>query len=463
MNNIIFIQPDFPKPVNEPFTGFERYETTLNIPVKIPIDELRHLLNDSVPVDFSGEENGVTGILKNDQLTYTLNRTAINFHTNNNRISFSTSISGLARIKGLLKLVLFKTTISAHADIQGELSGEIFLTIDEQWNLIPSIQLVANIDEAKIPIKGIGSSISVRSTLTRKINRQLEKITEKLIEAITKKLHIQKTANKIWNQLYLSKLINKEPPIWVRVEPRSVVFKPFDMNDSEYIYAGIGIKTFIDTFITDDHPVIADISALPNLEFQSNLSDKFSIYLPIQIEIDVINETFSSVVTNQSFEIAENARITITKISLTANSDKLVVQLDFKSDENCYFNNVEGVIYLIGNVYYDKVSNSIKITNLDYDFNTKKLLVSMANWLLKPILLSKLEKKLVFPLDSHLNSLLKKATDLIDNLKIPKEISASIKIEAITLDNVILRDNFFHLLVLCHGSISAQLFSFDES
>lgn len=459
----IFIQPDAPIYNNKLFTDFGSYETVLNIPITIPTAELQRFLNEKIPAEFLEEYHDVKKIrdlIKNNTVLFELNRTAINLQTYNNRIKISTSISGVVRLKGRLDLKVFKTRISAHGNITGELVGEIFLTIDENWNIVPSIQLLdINLSEAEIPIKAIGTSLSLRSILTELlIEPNIDKFSKKLSQKISKKLNIQKAAKKIWEQLYLSKLINKEPPIWIRVEPRRVIFKPFDINYQDKICAGLGITAFVDTVIAHDCPPVAPTKMpLPLLEFQSNLSDQFSIYLPVQLSIQIVNQQFTKVIKNQSFEVAENISITIEEIKLTSNADQLVVQLDFKSNDGSYFN-VSGSIFLIGNVHYDKLSNSIQILNLDYEFNTKRTLASVANWLLKPILLSKIEKQLVFSLDSKQRWAMDEVNKQLENLKIPKDIYASVKIKTIELQKVILQNEFFHLMMECKGNLSAQLF-----
>ena len=231
------------------------------------------------------------------------------------------------------------------------------------------------------------------------------------------------------------------------------------MSDGNNISSGIGVRANIETFIARNlsDPII--ISSLPYLQIQNNISDQFIIYLPVHLSIDLINETFSYIIDNQKFEISDNIRIIIKKIKLIPNGDKLTIKLDFKYEENNFIDSIDGVISLEGNIYFDKIENSIKLINLDYDLETQRSLISIASWLLKPILLSKIQKKLVFTLTSELEKLEFKVKKLLDHVKLPQDISSSINVEKIELDSVILKDDYIYLIALCHGSISAALFT----
>ena len=438
--------------------NFENYETSINIPFLAPILELKKLLNENIPADFSGNDQNIIDILKNDELTYNFSRTDITFTTNDDKIIFTTNVTGLARIKGRLDLKLFKTKVSAHADIRGQIVGEISLSLNEEWKLNPSIQLSINIADAKIPIKGIGGRISIRSSLTRKINRKLDKISDNLLLKISENIDIEKSAKKIWQKLHITKKINSDPPVWIKIKPKSIVFKNFDMSDGKNISSGIGIRANIETFIARNITSPITISSLPYLHIQNNISDQFIIYLPIHLSIDLINENFSYIINNQKFDISDNVKIIIKKIKLIPNGEKITIKLDFKSEENTFIDSIDGVISLEGNIYYDNVENSIKLINLDYDLEAQRSLISIASWLLKPILLSKIEKKLVFSLTSELEKLEFKVKRLLDNVRLPQDISSSISVEKIELDSVILKYDYIYLISLCHGSISAALF-----
>ena len=65
---------------------------------------------------------------------------------------------------------------------------------------------------------------------------------------------------------------------------------------------------------------------------------------------------------------------------------------------------------------------------------------------------------MVFSLTSELEKLEFKVKRLLDNVRLPQDISSSISVEKIELDSVILKYDYIYLISLCHGSISAALF-----
>jgi hypothetical protein len=97
------------------------------------------------------------------------------------------------------------------------------------------------------------------------------------------------------------------------------------------------------------------------------------------------------------------------------------------------------------------------VVELDYDLNTKETLLSTADWLLKPIVLEQVEKRLSFPVEELLEKAKNEANKTINDLKLPGAFDADIEIQSIELDKIALTHNAFHFVLLVDGTISATL------
>lgn len=433
----------------------ERSESTLSLPVKIPLANVEKALNLNIPQTFMGTEADPIDLLSNDKLTYKINRQDLIIGTRNNLITFSVPVSGTARIKGKVDLGFTSIPVSTRTDIVGTIFGDLALGIDNEWNIQPNLNVRTNLTKADVPIKNIGT-ISIRSILQKQVDKAINKEKPKLIAKLVEKLNLKAEVTKQWNNLHLSEKVNQDPSIWIKTEPQSVSFKEFDLTDGKNVQSGIGIRMLVDTCICKEALAI-NFKPLPNLTIQEQIINKFLINLPVQVSLDELNNTLRSKVRGNSLSIDENLKLIVKEINLSALGEKILVKVDFKADKNSFLQEAEGVLYLWGNIFYDQASNYLKVVELDYDVDTKNALILTADLLLKPILLRKIEERLSFPLDQQLSRAKDEANEYIRKIKLPPEIDANIVVKTIKVQKVVVTNNDIYLVLLADGNMSAIL------
>ncbi|MGD1714505.1 DUF4403 family protein [Dapis sp. BLCC M172] len=452
----IDIQPQLPEFTSAANTlQSERSESILNLPVKIPLANIQEALNLNISQTFLGTEADVTELLSNDKLTYEINRKDFSIGTQNNLITFSVPISGTAKIKGKIDLRFTKIPVSVKTNIAGTIFGDLFLGIDNEWNIQPNLNVSTNFTKAEVPIKNIGT-ISIRSLLQKQVDKVINKEKPKLIAELVKNLNLKAEVNKQWNNLHLSEQVNQDPSIWIKTEPQSVSFKEFDLTDGENVQSGIAIKMFVDTCICEEVSAI-NLKPLPNLTIQEQIIDKFLISLPVQVSLDELNNTLESKVRRKSLSIDENLKLIVNEINLSALGEKILVKVDFKTDKNNLFEGAKGVLYLWGKIFYETASNNLKVVELDYDVDTKNTLTSTADFLLKPVVLKQIEERLSFPLDKQLKLAQDEANEYIQKINLPSEIDANIEVKTIEVEKVVVTNNDIFLVLLADGNMSALL------
>ncbi|MEB3342871.1 DUF4403 family protein [Okeania sp.] len=449
------IQPKVPEFTPTNTFQFERTESILNLPIKIPLANIEKALNLNIPLTFVGTETDLTDLLSNDNLTYEINRQNLSIGTRNNLITFSIPVSGTAKVKGKIDLRLTKIPVSAQTNIVGTIFGDISLGIDNEWNIKPNLNVSTNLTKAEVPIKNIGT-INIARILQKQVDIVINKEKPKLIAELVNELNLKAEVTKQWNNLHLSEQVSKDPSIWIKTEPQSVSFQEFDLSDGKNVQSGIGIKMFVDTCICKEVSSI-NFKPLPNLTIQKQIMDKFLINLPVQVSLDELNNTIQSEVRGKSFSIDENLQVIVNDIDLSPLGEKILVKVDFKTDKDSLLQGAKGVLYLWGNIFYDQGSNHLKVVELDYDVDTKNALLSTADSLLKPVLLRQVEERLSFPLNEELIRAKNEANKYIQQIKLPSEIDANIEVKNIEVEKVVIANNDIFMVLLADGNMSAIL------
>lgn len=440
------------------------HETTINIPITIPIYELRGLLNEVLsseldkrfPSDSIEEEfcPHLKPFKHGGSCVITLKKSPLDIFVRDDFIYVVAKIDGIARIKGQVKLGLFKTRVSAHTDIEGQIILKISsIKINEKWDIDLVIQsLDVNLLKANVSVPIIGN-ISVRGFLEKRIYEKKNSLNiPEFLNKLSRKLKLKEKAEKIWQKLHIMQLINESPNVLIGVKPIEILFKNVEL-DTRQIKIGIGFKVIVDTIIGQYQPNLIDQTLLPDLVSFPNLSNDFFVYMPSHISLKEI----ANLMKNQKIAISSKLAINVKEFEITPNKDKVIIKLSFDSVKKSIVK-INGIIYLTGSFYHDEKTNSIGLTDVDYDLNTKELPLSIANWLLKPILLEEIKNKCKYQLDKEI---INKTNQFIDE-KVkkftPKYIKSSVKIQAIKVNNVLIDKNFIHILVLCNGHIDTKFF-----
>lgn len=432
-----------------------RSETTISLPLIIPLEDLEGALAAKVPATFSGGGEDFTDRLSNEGWDYEMQRGAINLEAAENNITFTIPISGTGKVWGEAGRGKRRKPVQAQIDIEGTLSGSLAIAIDNKWNVTPDLALSAELSKAEIPI-GKNRAVNVRKQLTRQINKQMDKKKPEIVAAIVERLDLRGRAEKAWERLHMVRKIRESPSVWMRSEPQSIAFKPFDLTDGLNIRTGMGIEVLLDTAVSEKAPTV-DVKDLPDLILQKDIPARFSLYVPVHVSFDELNKILKASVSGRTFEMAGDVSINVNEISLATLGQRILVIIDFRANKGGFAERVKGKLYLLGRIHYDNASNTLSVVDLDYDFNTKETLLSAADWLVKPMLLGEIGKRLSFPMSEKLDSAKNEANKTMDKLKMPPDFGTDINIQSIELDKVALTHNAFHFVLLAEGTISAVL------
>lgn len=445
------------------------HQTIINVPIIITIYELTDILNEIVkteldkiyPSEYIVQEfcPHLKPFKHGGNINITINKyPPIKIEIKNNFIYITVKINGVARLKGQLKLGLFKTRVSTHADIEGDIILEIStIKLNKDWSInmiVNSLELKLSRADISVPIIG---NVSLRSFGEKFISKLANKYSTDDYNKFLSKLNIKKKSEIIWEKLHFVKLISSDPKIFFAVKPVEILFKNVELNN-DCIKIGIGFKIIIDTsFLNDQQPISIKKDVLPNLALYPTMPSDFTIYVPSEIPL----RSLSEIMFNHQIFVSNQLSINIKEFEIIPCIDKTLIKISFDPGLSSRIK-MSGVIYLTGNIVYDNKTNSIKLVDIDYELNTQYLPISVINWLLKPIFLEKIKDKCIYNIDKNLidktNSFLcEKLTKFL-----PKYIESNIQLEAIKVENLLINQKSIYILVLCKGQINTKLFS-DEN
>lgn len=448
--------PDYGEQTASAKPSVNPMETVLNLPLSFPVSDLREAAERYTPKSYTDEDRDFTDMLLDDTLTYDLARGPIAMEIQGDGIAFSFPVSGQVRARGFLNFGVSKVKTSAHAEVAGIISGRIAFKILPDWRIEPDIDYHVNITKALIPIKGIGD-ISLRTFLEDKLSHKIQSRKKKLTEKIMGKDIIRSEVSKVWKKMHRVEKIKNDPAIWARVIPRKVGFLPLYADGKDTLKIGITMALETDLVLSDDSPVLT-VSDLPDAEILKNITDDFSLHVPVFADMASVNRYVGSLIDNRTISLHNGFLLSFTRADLLSSGNNQLSAVVFARIRHQTFGlATECRLYVHGRVDYDPDSGMIRYSNLIYDAVFSRPIVQALHWVLSPYIRYRLESCSAYPLNRELTKAHDAINKWIKTLVIPPGVTPNLSFKPPKLLNVTADRNGLSTDLVLQGNISAKL------
>ena len=274
------------------------------------------------------------------------------------------------------------------------------------------------LDPCKITLFKYDVTPEVEKEVTKQLVA-LEDDIDKQIEA----LDVKSSLKDVWSEL------QKGLPIstygFLYMQPKSIGMSELQFkNNKVFLDLHLAVYPFVSTEEQKEK-----ITALPALEKFSGKSG-FNLNLDIRASYDSLSAFVGKEFVGQEFDF-KRKKIFVTGIKISGAQDqKLVFKMDFDGSK-------KGTIYLTGIPVLDIISQKISMKDLDFDLETKSVLLKTAKWMFNKKILEELEKNTVFELKDLLNESKSNIVSAI-NTEITKGVKMSGSVNQISLQEIYL-------------------------
>jgi hypothetical protein len=247
----------------------------------------------------------------------------------------------------------------------------------------------------------------------------LEDDIDKQIEA----LDVKSSLKDVW--LELQKGLPVSTYGFLYMQPKSIGMSELKFtNNKVFLDLHLAVYPFVSTEEQKEK-----ITALPALgKFVGKTG--FNLSLDIRASYDSLSAFVGKEFVGQEFNF-KRKKIFITGIKISGAQDqKLIFKMDFDGVK-------KGAVYLTGIPTLDTITQKISMKELDFDIQTKSVLLKTAKWLFNKKILEELEKNSVFELEDLLNESKLNIASAI-NEEITKGVKMSGAVNQISLQEIYL-------------------------
>ena len=366
------------RPRDEAFRTALRQETsTLNIPIETSTSELAKVLNQAVRKELykgSTKTSGLTAdVIRNGPIVVSA---ADNYLYVTLPISMTLSY-GMFEIPAIPLKLKFKATAGIYPD----------------WRLHTEIYYQGLSDLFAEDV-GIGPlSIKPRS-IVEGITGPVQRVLSKLIaQKINDLVSLKAQVAKVWNTAQKPLLLDKSYNAWLKLTPREVIMYPLSAQNNK-VKLSVGISTFAEVVLGPEPPA-EPLLPLPNLKLVTTFDKTFRVALNADLFYKDLRAIAAPLLLNKPFD-SDGKSIVIKNFDLYGNGDYLIIKLETQGS-------LDGVFYLTAKPVYNPKTNVFSVENVDFDMQTKSLLLTSADWFLHGTIRNVIQDKLNMNLNRQLD------------------------------------------------------------
>jgi len=343
-------------------------------------------------------------------------------------------------------------TLSGHKETEFSLRIRFVskMHISPSWQVVTETT-VDSYDWITEPvIKVAGFNLPVKSMVSRTLNRNFEKITKAIDEQVGNTIELKKYVRQAWELARRPVELSKEYNTWLVVVPTGVVMTPLLVKNN-VIRSTIGLRGYTQTITSALPPEIIPDTQLPDLQVVEKIPNAFRVGLISMISYQDAARLAKAEFVAKNFSF-NNGRYTVevTDLDLFGQNEYLVIKAVLKGSMN-------GTIYLRGIPHYDPVTKNLSLKNLDYDLDTRNVIIKTAGWLLQGKFSAMMERNFVFPVGEQISEAQRSIQNMLSQTSLAKGIGLTGTIKEIVPDRVYLTPDNIYSVVFANGQVSLKI------
>jgi Domain of unknown function (DUF4403) len=407
----------------------------VSVPIKLKIAEIEKLINEQI--------DGV--LYKNNELA---GENADNLKIKAEKaedisISFDGShINYRVPLKIWIKKEIAFTAVEAEGAIALRFSTEY--KIEKDWKLTTRTQ-VLDYDWLQKPHLRFGVlELPIKFIVNTILEKSKTLLCTTLDEELAKNFDLQKQINDAWKTLQSPILASEEFDLWITILPTKVGMTPL-LSDGEIIKSTIMVQTYTNALI-GEKPEIKQPVPLPAFQLLADIEESFSLHLNTDISYEKAEKIAQKYVIGQTYSFGKRS-VKVEGLKLYGTGDQFVLETDLTGS-------FKGNIRLTGRPVFDREKNEIEIKSLEYQLETKSLLIRVFNWLFQRRIKKTLKKYSRIQLSEKLNELMITAEKELENFEIAENVFLNGKLCKLEIKNLQLNDKGLEVSITSTGKIN---------
>ncbi len=247
----------------------------------------------------------------------------------------------------------------------------------------------------KDPYMNLGPiNINIRSVVEQVLKTQLTELAKMIDRTIREQIVLKKYAEQAWKELQKPILADSTYNAWIYFAPKTLILSPL-RADKDRLSINGALLTEINTKL-GDKPIVRE-TAFPELILKDEVPSGFKIDLLAEIDFKEATREARLAFKDSTFEVSAKKRVTVNDIEVFGRGNEIYIKVQMSGA-------LRAVVYLKGKPAFDQERQEIYFQHLDYELNTRQVLLKSASWLLKGTLKKKMDAAFRYPVKQDLDA-----------------------------------------------------------
>ena len=351
----------------------EPTESTITVPVSLPLQTLEDWANREAPLVFSGSRRwrrrvlvelwDITGVLRAE-------RGSITFAEDRGFLTINTPFTGTLRFTNIQLLNRARPDFD-EVDIEGRLIGAANLTMTPDWRMRPEVEARILLNDALV--FGI---INIRNDLAPVLQEELDRELEKLERELANDDSLERAARQLWRELCGTTLIGEDPQLFLETIPTGIRWMPPRVvGRNVQLEAGLIANTRITEVETTptcrfpDEPVLDDAGPRGS-----------SVHLPITVRYETVGELFSDAVVGRYF--GDSIVVTMQQLVVRPGDDEPVLEMGL----HVRAPGAEGTVQVVARSRLNPARQTLELRSFEIEMESGSAVFTIFGWLAEPFL-----------------------------------------------------------------------------
>jgi hypothetical protein len=302
------------------------------------------------------------------------------------------------------------------------------------------------------PVVAIGPlKIPVSKLLEDVLNNQLRQIAAEIDKNVNNSFDIRSQISSLWNMTAEPVLLDDSTNTWLTVKPEQISLSPIDGNDQR-IRLNMGLAAVIET-VTGQRPPPSKPKPLPKLMTGLPLDDRYHMQINASIGFDEITRITSAQL--KGYELIQGKKkVKVEDIAVTGIGERASIKLLLSGS-------VKGEVYLTGIPKFDRTTEELYFEAIDFDFNTRNVLMRSASWMLGGLIQKRIQQAMRFSFHDDLESIRQSLRQYLKEYRYRNLFVLTGTLENMTLRNILIREKDFVIILDATGNAGIRFNRFD--
>lgn len=441
------------KPI-EPMAPDQRVKTppainnvisTLNIPVQIDLKKQLKSTEESLPKTFEGKEDHCEGV----SFYYKFIREPIDFKFKSSELYYE--------VDGKFELKLnycpkchdlwnkdgscAVPRVYASCGSNGEPMRKVTVGYTTKIDISNNYKFQSTTDLKKFEIHDPCEITVFKYDATSQVKKQVKAQLEKLENEIDKQIettNIKKSLEEVWDELQKPLAIGNYGYLYI--QPKSMALSDFKFENNKAL---LDLNMNVSPFVSTESRELKK-TTLPNLETFKK-SEGFDLAMDIHASYDSLTSFINQAFKGKVFDL-NGKKIIIKELKIDGTQDaKMLFKMLFEGSKR-------GTLYLTGTPLLDFENQKVSMSELDFDVETKNIVLKTAKWLFNNKILEEIKKMAVFDLKLIVGDTKKTINNQL-NTEITSGVKLNGKIEDVKINELFLGSNYLILRTKFTGDL----------